>query len=68
MHTVTDTAWTPKPSGLSTSDAPTLVGASLGGMTTRSSARSDKHGYDSLIWPQGDGLKWLHLCGGGVSL
>ena len=25
-------------------------------------------GCDSLIWPQGDGSKWLHLCGGGVSL
>lgn len=25
-------------------------------------------GCDSLIWPQGDGLKWLHLRGGGVSL
>ena len=25
-------------------------------------------GCDSLIWPQGGGLKWPHLCGGGVSL
>jgi hypothetical protein len=38
-------------------------------------ARDDPHrrfddlfGCDSLIWPQGDGSKWLHLCGGGVSL
>jgi hypothetical protein len=25
-------------------------------------------GRDSLNWPREGGLKWLHLCGGGVSL
>lgn len=25
-------------------------------------------GCDSRSWPQGDGSKWRHLCGGGVSL
>jgi len=25
-------------------------------------------GCDSRSWPQGDGPKWRHLCGGGVSL
>ena len=28
----------------------------------------DLPGYDSLIWPQGDGLMWPHRCGGVVSL
>jgi hypothetical protein len=27
-----------------------------------------RSGCDSLIWPQEDGLKWPHLCGGGVWL
>ena len=26
------------------------------------------HRRDSLSWPQEDGLRWLHLRGGGVSL
>jgi len=26
------------------------------------------YGRDSLNWPREGGLKWLHLCGGGVSL
>jgi len=32
------------------------------------SSHFSRSGRDSLSWPQEDGLRWLHLRGGGVSL